>query len=207
MKAITLQVSKRDTNLSRGNLNKMRETGSLPGVVYGPKVGSVAITVSKKELVNVLNTQGINAFISLRLDGKSVQVMIKEIQSHPVTGQYWHVDFSEISMDKKIRTEVQVQFIGEAEGVKEGGIVQYGDTTVEVECLPQNLPERFTLDITNLKIGDKLTVADLKPEEDVKVLAETEQVLITVLPPVMKKEDGEEQEEDGAPAEDAEKEE
>ena len=155
----------------------------------------------------MLNTQGINAFISLRLDGKSVQVMIKEIQSHPVTGQYWHVDFSEISMDKKIRTEVQVQFIGEAEGVKEGGIVQYGDTTVEVECLPQNLPERFTLDITNLKIGDKLTVADLKPEEDVKVLAETEQVLITVLPPVMKKEDGEEQEEDGAPAEDAEKEE
>jgi large subunit ribosomal protein L25 len=207
MKAITLQVSKRDTNLSRGKLNKMRETWSLPGVVYGPKVGSVAITVSKKELVNVLNTQGINAFISLRLDGKSVQVMIKEIQSHPVTGQYWHVDFSEISMDKKIRTEVQVQFIGEAEGVKEGGIVQYGDTTVEVECLPQNLPERFTLDITNLKIGDKLTVADLKPEEDVKVLAETEQVLITVLPPVMKKEDGEEQEEDGAPAEDAEKEE
>ena len=110
MKAITLQVSKRDTNLSRGNLNKMRETGSLPGVVYGPKVGSVAITVSKKELVNVLNTQGINAFISLRLDGKSVQVMIKKFKATLLPASIGMLILAKF-LWIKIRTEVQVQFL------------------------------------------------------------------------------------------------
>jgi large subunit ribosomal protein L25 len=195
MKEITLEVSQRDASLSRGSLNKMREAGNLPGVVYGAKIGTIPVIVTKKELINVINTYGLNAIITLRIKGQPVQAMIKEIQNHPVTGSYWHVDFNEISMNKKIRAEIQVQFSGEADGLKEGGIIQYGDTTVEVECLPQNLPEKFTLDISGLKIGDKLTVADLEQTDDVKITADPAQILISVIPPAMEKEDGEEKEE------------
>lgn len=193
MKTITLEAAIRDISLSKGRLNQMRNEGNLPGVVYGAGIGSLPIIVSKKELTNILGSYGLSAIINLRINGRSVQAMVKEIQRHPLTGGYWHVDFSEISMDKKIRTELLVHFSGEPAGVKDGGVIQYGDTTVEIECLPKDLPERFTLDISNMKIGDKLTVADLTPPEGVKILSEPEQVLITVIPPALEKEDEEEQ--------------
>lgn len=198
MKTITLEVSERDTSLGRGTLNKMREKGNLPGVIYGPKTGSIPIMITKKHLTDIISSHGLNAIITLPINGQSVKAMIKEIQSHPVTGSYWHVDFSEVSMNKKIKAEIQIHFVGEPEGAKEGGIVQYGDTTVEVESLPQNLPERFTLDITDLKIGDKLTVADLEETDDIKIIAEPEKILISLIPPVMDTEDEEEQGEDKA---------
>jgi len=193
MKSITLEVIKRDTSLGRGALNRMREEGNLPGIVYGTKIGTAPIIVAKKDLNNVLSTHGINAIITLRINNNNIQTMVKEIQTHPVTGRYWHVDFNEISMDRKIKADIQVHLAGEPEGVKEGGIIQHGDATVEVECLPKDLPDKFTLDISNLKIGDKLTVADLEQTENVKIVSEPEQVLISVIPPVMDNEDEEEQ--------------
>lgn len=195
METISLEVTNRDTSIRRGALNKMRAAGNLPGVVYGTKVGSVPISVSKKQLDNILSSHGANAIITLLVNGQTIQAMIKELQKHPVTGLYWHVDFSQISMDKKIKAEIQVHFEGEPEGIKEGGILQYGETSVEVECLPGEIPERFTLDISILNIGDKLTVADLEEVDNVKILAEPEQVLISVLQPAMEEEDTEEQEE------------
>jgi len=201
MKSISLAAGKRDSSLGRGALNRMREEGNLPAVVYGPKIGTKPIVVAKKDLANVLSSHGTNAIITLQVDGKNIQAMIKEIQTHPVTGRYWHVDFNEIAMDRKIKTEIQVHFEGEPEGVKEGGILQYGDTTVEIECLPKDLPERFTLDISGLRIGDKLTVADLNETNNLRILAEPEQVLISVIPPVMDTEDKEEQGDAGGKAE------
>ncbi|MFZ5945277.1 MAG: 50S ribosomal protein L25 [Bacillota bacterium] len=200
MRTITLKASKRESDLGRGALNRMRKEGVLPAVIYGSKFGTLPVTVEKKEFLSVLNSHGANAIISLKVGEKSVQTMVKEIQTHPVTGHYWHVDFSEIYSDRKIRTQIPVNFVGEAAGQKEGGILQYGDTGVEVECLPANLPENFTLDISSLHIGDKHTVADLKTDEGIKILSEPEQVLISVIAPVMDAEDNEETGEDAEAA-------
>ncbi|MGI6226285.1 MAG: 50S ribosomal protein L25 [Peptococcales bacterium] len=204
MDKITLEVNNRDTSLGRGALNKMRGAGELPGVVYGAKVGTVPISVSKKQLNDILARHGANAIITLNINGQAVQAMVKEIQTHPVTGRYWHVDFNEIAMDRKIKAEVQVHFEGEPQGVKDGGILQYGDPTVEVECLPGDLPDRFVLDVSSLKIGDKYTVQDLTEIENVKILTEPEKVLVSVIPPVMDTEDSEEPEEAPEQAEEAE---
>ncbi|MDK2823051.1 MAG: large subunit ribosomal protein [Clostridia bacterium] len=191
MKSINLELTKRNTSLGKGALNRMRKEGVLPAVVYGKKVGTVPVSVVKKDLIGILNNHGTNAILNLIIAGKPIQAMIKEIQSHPVTGHYWHVDFAEISLDQEIRTEVQINFTGEPQGIKEGGIIQYGDTTVEIECLPEDIPGSFTMDISKLKIGDKLTVGDIKTENNVKILSEPEQILISVIPPVMDDEDEE----------------
>ena len=194
MKSIVLETTERNASLGRGALNKLRKQGVLPGIIYGTKIGNASVLMAKKDLLNVLSSHGLNAIITLNIKGQTIQAMIKEIQRHPVTGHYWHIDFGEISMHKKIRTEIQVHFEGEPEGVKDGGIVQHNDTAVEIECLPHDIPERVILDITSLKIGDKLTVANIVVSENVQILSEPEKVLVTVVPPIMAEEDEEEQE-------------
>lgn len=204
MKRVVLEVAERNAALGRGTLNRLREKGSLPAVVYGPKVGTVAITVDKKKVMNILNTNGINAIVHLKIGDRTVQSMIKEIQTHPVTGHYQHIDFAEVSMNKKIRADIPLSFKGEPRGVQEGGTIQYGDTTVEVECLPGDIPESLEVDITDLGIGDKLTVDDLSTGGKVKVLSEGQQILISIIPPAVE-EIAEEVKEDTAESVDQEK--
>ncbi|MFZ7104733.1 MAG: 50S ribosomal protein L25 [Peptococcaceae bacterium] len=192
MKTVILEVSDRNGSLGRGALNRMRAEGRLPAVIYGPQTGTVPITVSKRDLLNILNTNGLNAILTLKVKNKSVQAMIKEIQTHPVTGHYTHIDFSEVSMNKKIRTEVAVNFTGEPKGLAAGGIIQYGDPAVEIECLPGNIPENLAMDISDLAIGDKLSVGSLVVNEQIKIISEPQQILISVIPPVLE-EDEEEQ--------------
>jgi len=194
MNPITLEITERNASLGRGALNNLRKQGILPGIVYGTKIGASAVLMAKKDLLNIISSHGLNAIITLNIKGQTTQVMIKEIQRHPVTGHYWHIDFGEISMHKKIRTEIQVHFEGEPEGVKDGGIVQHNDTVVEIECLPHDIPERVILDISSLKIGDKLTAAHIIVSENVQILSEPEKVLVIVVPPVMVDEEEEERE-------------
>jgi len=193
MKAVKLNVTKRDLSLGKGNLNRQRKEGYIPAIVYGSNVGTIPVTVIRKDLQALLSQHGNNAIIALNLEGrKPVQVMIKEIQTHPVAGHLWHVDFAEVYMNKPIRTEVYINFDGEPQGVDKGGIVQYGDTAVEIECLPNEIPENLSMDISNLEIGDKLTVGDLNFAENIQILSEPEQVLVSVVPPRMEVEDEEE---------------
>ncbi|KJS85666.1 MAG: hypothetical protein JM58_07985 [Peptococcaceae bacterium BICA1-8] len=194
MKSINLEITERNASLGRGALNKLRKQGVLPGIIYGTKIGNASVLMAKKDLINVLNSHGHNAIITLNIKGQTIQAMIKEIQRHPVTGHYWHIDFGEISMHKKIRTEIQIHFEGEPEGVKDGGIVQHNDTAVEIECLPHDIPERVILDVSSLKIGDKLTVADIMVGENVQILSEPEKLLVAVIQPTMDNEEEEDQE-------------
>jgi large subunit ribosomal protein L25 len=110
--------------------------------------------------------------------------MLKEIQMDPVKQTVLHVDLYEISMDKKIEVEVPITLTGTAKGVSdEGGILQQVSRTLEISCLPDNIPDAFELDVTDLNIGDSLHVSDLKIPSDIEVLVEDELTIATVVPP------------------------
>jgi len=130
---------------------------------------------------------GENVIIDLAIEtGDSTlshRAMLKEIQMDPVKRTILHVDLYEISMDKTIEVEVPIILRGAPKGVSEGGILQQVSRTLEISCLPDNIPDAFELEVSELEIGDSLHVSDLKIPEGIEVLAEEELTIATVVPP------------------------
>lgn len=193
MKPIILEVAKREGKLSRGKLNDLRKEGILPGVIYGQEIEPISFTVDKRNLIKIIGEYGSNVVLTVQVDGgQPIQAMIKEVQKHPVSGHYWHLDLGQISLTHVVRTFVPVVFEGEPKGISAGGFIQYGDTNVEVECLPMELPQNISVDISALEIGDRIVVGDLKLSGDITILGEPEQILITVIAPTMEEEETDE---------------
>jgi large subunit ribosomal protein L25 len=148
----------------------------------------VLLSLKSGDLEKLIKTgAGENVLIDLAIEtDKSTlnhTAMLKEIQVDPVKQTILHVDLYEISMDKKIQVEVPITLTGTAMGVSEGGILQQVSRTLEISCLPNNIPDAFELDVTDLNIGDSLHVSDLKIPQDVEVLVEEELTVATVVPP------------------------
>jgi large subunit ribosomal protein L25 len=161
----------------------------IPAVFYGPEVDPVHLSLEYRDLEKLIRTgAGENVIIDLAIEtGESTyshRAMLKEIQMDPVKQTVLHVDLYEISMDKKIEVEVPITLTGTAKGVSdEGGILQQVSRTLEISCLPDNIPDAFELDVTDLNIGDSLHVSDLKIPSDIEVLVEDELTIATVVPP------------------------
>jgi large subunit ribosomal protein L25 len=161
----------------------------IPAVFYGPEVDPVHLSLEYRDLEQLIRTgAGENVIIDLAIEtGESTlshRAMLKEIQMDPVKRTVLHVDLYEISMDKKIEVEVPITLTGTAKGVSdEGGILQQVSRTLEISCLPDNIPDAFELDVTDLNIGDSLHVSDLKIPSDIEVLVEDELTIATVVPP------------------------
>jgi large subunit ribosomal protein L25 len=109
--------------------------------------------------------------------------MIKELQTHPVSGKFLHVDFYEIDMSRKIRVKVPVVVKGKAKGVELGGFLQIIRRDVDVLCLPSQIPPSIEVDVTDLDIGDSFHVREIQPEGDVEIPADVDYTIITVLSP------------------------
>jgi len=161
----------------------------IPAVFYGPEVDPVNLSLNYRDLEKLIRTgAGENVIIDLEIEtGESTlshRAMLKEIQVDPVKQTILHVDLYEISMDKKIEVEVPITLTGTAKGVSdEGGILQQVSRTLEISCLPDNIPDSFELDVTDLEIGDSLHVSDLKIPEGIEVLVDEELTVATVVPP------------------------
>lgn len=196
MEQVSLQVKTRST-LGTTAAQVLRRQGWIPGVIYGKGQASRAVMVEQRALQKALHTKaGENVLINLDITdgeattadapqakkGKGTTVIIKEVQHHPVDGGLRHVDFHQISLTETIRVNVAVVAAGESVGVKQdGGVLEYLLRDIEVECLPTQIPEHFTLDVSPLKIGDSLHVKDLILPEGVKVHHEPEAVVLSVL--------------------------
>jgi len=161
----------------------------IPAVFYGPEVEPVHLSLNYRDLEKLIKTgAGENVIIDLAIEtGESTlshRAMLKEIQLDPVKQTILHVDLYEISMDKKIEVEVPITLTGTAKGVSdEGGILQQVSRTLEISCLPDNIPDSFELDVTDLNIGDSLHVSDLNIPQGIEVLVEGELTIATVVPP------------------------
>ncbi|AEF93000.1 50S ribosomal protein L25 [Desulfotomaculum nigrificans CO-1-SRB] len=156
---------------TRSSLRQIREQGGIPGVLYGKQTGSMAISVDAKELKKILGSvNGRNTLINMNVNGAKRTVIVKSLQMDHLHRGMQHVDFQEVSENTKIRTVVPVHLVGTPIGVTHGGIIQHDLRSVEVECLPSQIPNHIEVDISNLEIGDALSVSDLNLPPGVKVL-------------------------------------
>ncbi|MFD0717127.1 50S ribosomal protein L25/general stress protein Ctc [Paenibacillus sp. GCM10027626] len=168
---------------SRGALNQLRQKGQIPGVVYGKKIGQpLPVSVSEKELLNIIRTHP-NAVLELQLAGGKQPAMLAEIQRDPLSGSVLHIDFHQIDMNEEVKAAVRIEWTGEAQGVKEGGILQAMLHEIEVQCLPDRLPEAIEIDISQLQVGENLLVSSLELPAGVKAKMDPDQVVVTILAP------------------------
>ena len=190
IKDITINASARE-GVGKGPTRRLRAQGMIPAAVYGEGGKAVAVAVNAKEIAAILRSgSGHNTIFKLSLpqnDGEPANVIIKDYQIDPVKGRLLHADLLRLSMTTMTRVSVAVEPIGEPPGVKsEGGILELQLREIEVECLPGDIPENLTVDVSNLQIGDHVTVADLVYDRDkVKLLVDEHQIVAGVLAPRM----------------------
>lgn len=165
MASIDLTVKTREA-LGKSAVRKLRNTGLVPGIIYGKAGKNIPISLNPSLLKKVLMKGGANALINLiEEDTKSFgkkTVLVKEIQKDPVESSYLHADFYELDLKKTIEVKVAFSFVGKAEGLTQGGIVQPIVREVEVKCLPHAIPNHIEVDVTPLKVGDSLHLSDIK---------------------------------------------
>ncbi|EST51749.1 50S ribosomal protein L25 [Brevibacillus panacihumi W25] len=175
MEAIKAQVRERES----GNyVRELRRKGWVPAVVYGTDVSNLAIQIEGRALDAVLRTQATNKPFRLVVDGQEHDVMVYELQRHPLAGNILHADFKAINMNEKIHTTVPVLMTGDPEL----GVATLVRHSVEISCLPGNIPESFTVNVDGLNIGDVVLVQDLQIPAGVDVGLDSMEVLISILP-------------------------
>jgi len=170
---------------------RMRKHGQMPAVIYGSGKEALPLSVDPAVLSEILHSDsGHNTIFSLNVEGqKSADVMVKDYQLDPVMGNLIHADFIQITMDQVLQLSVEVQPIGEAAGVKtDGGIMDVVSRSIEVECLPADIPETIAVDVTSLNINEHIRVRDLPQNPKIKILTNPEVVIVTVMPPVKEEE-------------------
>jgi large subunit ribosomal protein L25 len=186
----------------KGGARKIRAQGEVPAVLYGLGTESRNLAVKRSDIWEAIHGEaGLNVLIDLQVvDGgekDSHLVMIKEVQKHPVKEKILHVDFLKVAPDEKISMLVPIVIVGEqeSEGLKNGGTLQHTLWDVEVECLPTDIPEGLSLDISGLEIGGSLRVSDLETPREGEILANPEDVVVNILAPRVITEEEEEEEE------------
>ncbi len=199
MELIELKTNTRTTT-GNGPARRLRQTGQIPAVLYGPKTEPVLLSVSQSNLDLVLKGSGAGQVLFNLVvyeDGKTFTrpAMIKELQVHPVSRDFLHIDFYEINMDQKIKVKVPVVTTGKSAGVELGGILQIIRRELEVECLPLEVPDSIEIDITDLEIGDSIHVGKISLEGEIEILEDDNYTVVTLLSPKLEEEEPEEEEE------------
>lgn len=190
MESVALMATAR-TDTGKGVARKARAAGFTPGVLYGPGETPVALQVSTLEFMRIYHGgHGENVLVDLTVDsGKSQKVLFREVQLDPVSEKVVHVDFYHVSLTKVIRVHVPIHLEGIPDGVRlGGGILQHVLREVEVECLPTDIPEGMTVDVTALEVHDAVHVSDL-PSTKWKLITDGTQTVASVIPPVVVKEE------------------
>jgi large subunit ribosomal protein L25 len=170
------------------NVNRrLRKSGKIPAVLYGPGKESRAVTVDPEVVKDILySDSGKNTIFSVSVGGgEHSNAMVKDYQLDPVHGNLIHCDFFEIAMDRLLVLTVDVELVGEAEGVRlGGGIMDTVTRSIEVECLPSDIPESIKVDVGHLKINDYIRVKNIQVDPKVKILTDPEIVIVTIVPPI-----------------------
>ena len=178
-------------NTTGKKVKALRRAGKLPGIIYGHKVEPTAVLMDQKEATVALNQATSSSIVMIKLEGKDIAALIREKQRDYIRNTYLHIDFQAVSLTEMIRTTVNIELTGIAPAVKDfDGIVVEGLTSIEVEALPADLPERFIVDISVLKeIGDSILVKDIAVSDKVTVLSPLEEMLILVTAPAAEAEE------------------
>ncbi|PKM93043.1 MAG: 50S ribosomal protein L25 [Elusimicrobia bacterium HGW-Elusimicrobia-4] len=173
-------------HVSKGEMKKLRTKGLIPAVLYGDTVDNVILTIDAAQFTSLLKRAGHNVIISLNMPDKtSKTVLIKDIQKNVISRELSHIDFYQVSMKKKIEISIPVMLIGEAPGVKSGGVLSHIVRELKVKCLPTDIPEKITVDISKLEIGNTVLVKDLVVPKNVEILIATDQIVANIVSPTI----------------------
>jgi large subunit ribosomal protein L25 len=160
--------------IKKGPARRLRQSGFVPGILYGHSVANILLAVRNDELIKLHKNKKDHAFIKLIIDdgGKKIEKLslIRELQVEPLTGKFFHADFYEIDMKRKLTFDVSLNFTGKAIGVENGGELQHIKREVKVSCLPAKLPDHIEVDVSALDIGDSIKIRDLKLDEGITIL-------------------------------------
>jgi large subunit ribosomal protein L25 len=168
----------------KGDARKLRAQGLVPGVLYGHGVAPVAISLASQDLLHFFHANhGAATVVDLDIDGKKHMAIPREIQRDHLHGRYVHIDFLAVRGDEKVKMSVEIHETGEAPGVKTGGVIEHHLRDVEIECLPGDVPEQITADISGLELGDMLRLGDIPEPSGVTYLTDPETPVISVVTP------------------------
>jgi len=190
-KQVKLTAERREAT-GRSAIRKLKARGIVPAIVYGGKDKPQPVQVSRRDISLMLShATGENILVELEIAGEksSRMTMIQEIQHSPVGGDVLHVDFHAVSMDEKIEADVPLEPSGLANGVKNfGGLLEQSLRTLEVECLPRDLPDKITVDVSSLNIGDSIHVRDIQLPAGVAAKTQPDLTAFSVVAPSVEEE-------------------
>ena len=183
---VKLKAQKR-TVIGRNAIKNIKKEGLVPGVVYGSQAQPMALQVDGRELKNVLahaSSEHVLVELEIMDDGQSTSrlALIQEVQHHPLKRDLLHVDFHAVSATEKITSEVPIEAFGDALGVRTfGGLLEYSLRSLDVECLPQDLPDIIRIDVSNLNIGESFHVRDIPLPSGVEALTDADLTVVSVV--------------------------
>lgn len=185
MKQETMEAQVR-TETGKGVARKLRASGKIPAVLYGPRNEPVALAVNDHDFNRILfKAKGDRILFSINLNNNGNSetrlALIKSLQRHPVNDKIRHIDFYEVFMDQPVEVDVRLAFVGKAKGVEiEKGVLDILQRSLKVACLPTNIPNEIEIDVTELGLGEAIHVSDVVPPEGVKILDDPKMPLVTI---------------------------
>jgi len=181
--AVTLKAKKRD-DLTNSNTKKIRESGFVPGVLYGKGKENKNIAVNSLEFYKTIRDEGRNSVYSLEVENDSpVNIMLQEYQMDDLKNELIHVDLYAVDMSQEMDVEVPLRVEGEAQVAKNGGVLQQPIYELQVRGKPGTFPDDIEVDVSTLEIGDSLTVADIPVNDVYTILNEQDETIATILAP------------------------
>src|SRR5579859_3720342 len=177
MKTLSLTVQPRSTS-GKGASRRARAKGLTPAIVYGADIKPRSISIGAAEVKKLTDTLGRNVFINLQVEGASdgyteingKTVRVRDYQLHPLAHNLIHADFATVDLTKPILVEVEVELVGRPKGLAKQGVLTPGRRAIELRCLPKDIPEKITVDVSHLDLHESVHVAEVKLPEGVKAI-------------------------------------
>lgn len=193
MEDTKLIAKKRDLE-GTSNARRLRKSGSVPAVVYGGDKEPVSVEINTHKFEQILHHHSSETvIIEVELEGEGeTSVLIKAVQRHPVSYNVMHIDLQRVVAGQVMHLELPIELVGDAAGVKEGGVVDHVMHSLMVECLPRDIVESINIDISDMNIGDALHASDLDLGDKFKVLVDDSVIIATIAGPTVEDEDDEE---------------
>ncbi len=170
------------TELGKGATGRLKRSGRIPAVLYGQK-DTVPFSLDSRSFHKDIHGVSESTIVTIKIGGDEYHALIKDYQHEVLTDTITHVDFYEVEKGKVLRTNIPLHLEGVAPGIKQGGILDHLLHDIEVECLPKDIPEAITVDVSTLNLGDILRVEDLKLSSAIKVLTDTDRTVVNIVAP------------------------
>ena len=196
--AVKLKAERRE-DYQKSYTKQIRQEGRIPAVIYGNNKEPQTVSVNSIDLLKTVRDEGKNAIISLDVEGQSVDVMLHEYQVEPIKDELIHADFYIVNMSQEMDVSVSIHLEGEAQGVKDGGVLQQPLYELAIRAKPADIPEEIKVDVSGLEIGDSIMVSDLKEGKNYEILEDENATIVTISVPDAEPVEETEEDEDREP--------